>query len=78
MKLTDRVTLEYAQMTNYRLFDPAGTGSGPSLALAIPLPSAISAFVIPSLNRRGSVNFFDLVERFLGPGEDGGWVRVPA
>jgi hypothetical protein len=72
------VTLEYAQMTNYRLFDPAGTGSGPSLALSIPLPSAVSAFVIPAMCRRGSANFFDLIERFLGSGEDGGWIRVPA
>lgn len=78
LELTTSVTLEYAQMTNYRLFDPAGTGSGPSLALSIPLPSAVSAFVIPAMSRRGSANFFDLIERFLGSGEEGGWVRVPA
>jgi len=74
-KLISRVTLEYAQVNTSRPFDT------PSYALAIPLPTAISAFVIPSTNRR-SANFFDLLEglevwRILGGEGDVGWGRIP-
>lgn len=52
--------MEYASPTQHRLLDPS---SAPSFALSIPLPSAVSAFVIPQGNRRGSANFFDLLEQ---------------
>jgi hypothetical protein len=65
-----RVTIEYASMAQFRPFpfDP----TGPSLALSVPLPTAVSAFIIPN-RHRGNVNFFDLLEnlelwRFLGLG----------
>jgi hypothetical protein len=84
-ELMNRVTLEYAQMASNHPFNPSqGTGSSLSLSLSVPLPTAISAFIIPG-NRRGSVNFFDLLEglevwRVLG-GEDAvvgrRWVQVP-
>lgn len=53
--------MEYASpSSNYRLLDPS---SAPAFALSIPLPSAVSAFIIPSGNRRSSANFFDLLEQ---------------
>lgn len=64
-------------MASHRPFD-----TGPSLALSIPLPTAISAFVIPAGSRR-SANFFDLLEGlevwrlFLGAEDLGRWVQVP-
>lgn len=82
-ELMKRVTLEYAQMASNHPFDPSQGST--SLSLSVPLPTAISAFIIPG-NRRGSVNFFDLLEglevwRVLG-GEEGlgtgrRWVQVP-
>lgn len=71
-------------MTQFQFLDPSLGSSVNSMALSIPLPTAISAFVIPPLNRRGggSANFFDLVERLLGAGagvgDERGWMRVPA
>lgn len=59
--LISRVTLDYATTTTYNPFDPFSPPS--NRALATRLPSAISAFVIPPANRRGSANFFDLLEK---------------
>ena len=82
-ELMKRVTLEYAQMASNHPFDPSQGST--SLSLSVPLPTAISAFIIPG-NRRGSVNFFDLLEgsevwRVLGGDEGLGtgmrWVQVP-
>ena len=58
-----RVTLDYAQSTAFLTsLDPFSPILSPahSFALSVPLPSAVSAFVIP---RRGSANLFDLLER---------------
>lgn len=78
--------MEYASTSHHRLLDPASS-TGPSLALSIPLPTAISAFIIPQTHRR-SANFFDLLEqlelwRYLdqlgGGGLDdpgGAWARA--
>ena len=69
-----RVTMEYAA-PSYHISDPAQ----PDYSLSIPMPSALSAFVIPSGSRRGSTNFFDLLEQLevwkyldlVGTGLDG-------
>lgn len=52
------VTLDYATSTYYPS-DPFNPSHPGGYALSIPLPSAISAFVVP---HRGSANFFDVLE----------------
>lgn len=55
------VTLEYTSLTSpFSFLDPT---SAPSFALAVPVPTALSAFVIPSDHRRSGANFFDLLEQ---------------
>ncbi|RSH89041.1 hypothetical protein EHS25_002703 [Saitozyma podzolica] len=53
-----RVTLDYATSAYYPS-DPLNPSHPGGYALSIPLPSAISAFVVP---HRGSANFFDVLE----------------
>lgn len=50
--------MEYASISSPYRLDPGA----PSFALSIPLPTAVSAFVIPPSHRR-SANFFDLLEQ---------------
>ncbi len=53
-----RVTLDYATSTHHlSTLDPFAPST---FALSIPLPTAVSAFVIP---HKSSANFFDLIER---------------
>jgi hypothetical protein len=76
-----RVTLDYA--ASYPALDPFHPSTVDPYAISIPLPSAVSAFVIP---HRGSANFFDLVASSglwgkleavgLGPGGSVVWGAV--
>lgn len=61
----ERVTLDYATSSTYLShLDPfsinQSSAAAGQLGLSIPLPTAISAFVV---RHRGSANFFDLLER---------------
>lgn len=60
-ELISRVTLDYATSAHHLSgLDPFALSAANSFALSVPLPTAISAFIVP---HRGSANFFDLLER---------------
>lgn len=55
------MTLDYASSAHHLSgLDPFALNGANSFALAVPLPTAISAFIVP---HRGSANFFDLLEK---------------
>ena len=59
-KLTRRVTLDYATSSAHLAsLDPFSLVAN-AQAVAVPLPTAISAFILP---RHNSANFFDVLER---------------
>lgn len=53
--------MDYATSAHYVSgLDPFALNSANSYALSVPLPTALSAFIVP---HRNSANFFDLLER---------------
>ena len=58
--LTFSLTLDYTTSAHLATLDPFSPQHGLGLSLTIPLPAGLSTFVLP---HKGSVNFFDLLER---------------
>lgn len=55
-----RVTLDYASSAAHLASSDPFSLAASARAIAVPLPSAISAFILP---HRDSANFFDLLDR---------------